>query len=214
MTVSPLGSLLCVIGQIERARRAGGQGDAGERRRVKPACMRRRLASAASSTKLHIARDSAVGPSGPGGELVGSGRRLIRNHDEMPDPSNLRSRPGTGPDTSVVVGMARPFCAAWRRCGSGSCSAKGNDEPPSISYSEFYTLAEEGKVAAVTISRTIGFGAADEQAADVDGRHDPRLSHRRCRPRQDAELLPLLREKKVDSPRAQRRAALRASAAC
>jgi len=73
---------------------------------------------------------------------------------------------------------------------------QGQRELPSITYSEFYTLAGEGKVAAVTISGQSVSGRLVEQQ-QIDNRAIREF--RTTLPSQaDAELFPLLRDKKVD----------------
>src|SRR5262245_50966022 len=117
-----------------------------------------------------------------------------RKESDMPDPANPKP-PSANP--------ARPSWSGWLVLvillgGMWAWQLFGHDQRdlPTIPYSTFYSLAEEGKTASVTIGGQSVTGRLANQEV-IDGR--PIREFRTTLPSQpDAGLFPLLREKKVD----------------
>src|SRR5205814_180930 len=112
----------------------------------------------------------------------------------MPDP--LPSKPPPAP-------AARPPWSTWLMLalvlgGMWVWQFLGRDqrESPAIPYSAFYSLAEEGKIASVTLSgQTISGRLKEPEQIDQRPVHDFRTT---APSQPDPALLPLLRDKKVD----------------
>jgi cell division protease FtsH len=118
----------------------------------------------------------------------------VTKESEMPEPANPKPSSADPPKPSwsgwIVLVLLLAAMWAWQLFGHDK------RELPTIPYSAFYSLVEEGKVQSVTISgQSVSGKLADQQVVE----NRPIGEFRTTLPSQpDAALFPLLREKKVD----------------
>src|SRR5262249_47807880 len=117
----------------------------------------------------------------------------IAKESDMPEPVNPKPPPADPPKPSwsgwIVLVLLLAAMWAWQLFGHDK------HELPTIPYSAFYSLVDEGKVQSVTVSGQAVSGKLGDQQV-VDNR--PIREFRTTLPSQpDAALFPLLREKKV-----------------